>query len=57
MVQPEGTSPLERPRGRWKGNIKVDFKVIRWEGVDFFRIAQGRDKWMAIFNVVSTFRF
>ena len=25
-VQPEGKSPLRRPRHRWKENIKIDFK-------------------------------
>jgi len=56
-VQPEGKSPLRRPRHRWKDNIKMDFKEIVMGGMDCFRIAQGRDKWMALINVVSTFKF
>ena len=42
MVQPDGKSPLGRPRHRWKDNIKMYFKEIGREGVDSFRIAQGR---------------
>ena len=44
VVQPEGKIPLGRPRHRWKDNIKMDFKEICREGMDWFRIAQGRDK-------------
>jgi hypothetical protein len=27
----EGKRPLGRPKRRWVGNIKVDFKEIEWE--------------------------
>ena len=29
--KPEGKRPLGRPRHRWEGNIKMDFR--KWEGV------------------------
>jgi hypothetical protein len=29
--RPEGTRPLGRPRRRWEGNIKMNFK--KWDGV------------------------
>jgi hypothetical protein len=28
---PEGMIPLERPRSRWKDNIKINLKRIGWE--------------------------
>jgi hypothetical protein len=35
--KPERTRPLERSRRRLY-NIKMDLKVIKWEGVDFFQV-------------------
>jgi hypothetical protein len=31
----------------WEDN-KVDLKVIVWEGMEWFYLAQGRDKWWAV---------
>ena len=31
---PEETTPLGRPRLRWKDNIKRDIEEVGWEGVD-----------------------
>jgi hypothetical protein len=41
--QPEGKRPLGRARGRWLGNIKMDFREIGcdgvvWIGLLWFRI-------------------
>jgi hypothetical protein len=33
VKKPEGNRLLERPKCRWKENIKMDFEVIWWEGV------------------------
>jgi hypothetical protein len=30
--KPEGKSPLERPRRRWEGGIKMDLREIGWWG-------------------------
>jgi hypothetical protein len=38
--KPEGLRPLERPRHRWLGNIKMDF----------------RDQWRALVNTVMNLR-
>jgi hypothetical protein len=32
--KPEGKKPLERPRRRWKYNIRMHLKGIKWENVD-----------------------
>jgi hypothetical protein len=42
--------PLGRPRGRWKDNIKMDFRKI---GI---RLAQDRVQWQAFVNMVKNFR-
>jgi hypothetical protein len=34
VVKPEGKRPLGRPRRRWVDNIKMDLRVIGWDGVD-----------------------
>jgi hypothetical protein len=31
---PEGKSPLGRPRRRWVDNIKMDLREIGWDGMD-----------------------
>jgi hypothetical protein len=31
----EGKRPLGRPRRRWVGNIKMDLREIRWDGMDW----------------------
>jgi hypothetical protein len=32
--KPGGKRPLGRPRRRWVGNIKMDLREIRWNGMD-----------------------
>jgi hypothetical protein len=40
--KPEGKRPLGRPRRRWVDCIKIDFREIGWEGVDWIDLAQDR---------------
>jgi hypothetical protein len=35
VAKPEGKRPLGRPRCRWVDNIKMDLRVIGWDGVDW----------------------
>ena len=48
----EGKRSLGRPRHRWEDNIKMDLQEVGCEGMDWIDVAQGRDKWRAIMNVV-----
>ena len=48
----EGKRPLGRPRRRWKNNIKMDIQEVGCEGMDWIDLAQDRDRWRALGNVV-----
>jgi hypothetical protein len=50
--KPEGKGPLRRPRRRWVDNIRMDLGEMGWGGVDWFGLAQNRDKWRALVNAV-----
>jgi hypothetical protein len=54
--KPEGKRPLGRPRRRWVDNIKMDLLEIGWGGLDWIGLAQDRDKWRALVNVVMNLR-
>jgi hypothetical protein len=41
---------LGSPRRKWKDNIKIDVKEIRWEGVEWIELAQDRNRWWAVVN-------
>jgi hypothetical protein len=50
--KPEGKRPLGRPRCRWVDNIKIDLREIGWYGMDWISLAQDRDQWRALVNIV-----
>jgi hypothetical protein len=55
--KPEDKIPLGRPRRRWKDNTRLDLSEIGWEeGVDWIHLAQDRDQWRALVNMVMIFR-
>jgi hypothetical protein len=54
--RPEERRPLERPRRRWEGNIKMDFREIGFWDVDWIHLAQGRDTWRTLVNTVMNLR-
>jgi hypothetical protein len=41
--KPEGKRPLGRPKHMWMDNIKIDLREIRWDGMEWIDLAQGRD--------------
>jgi hypothetical protein len=51
-----GSRPTGRPRRRRDDNIKVDFKEIRWEGVDWIHLAEGRDHLHVVVNNLMNHR-
>jgi hypothetical protein len=44
MGKPNGKRPLGGPRCKWEDNIKMDFRDIRWGGMDRIYLAQDRDQ-------------
>jgi hypothetical protein len=48
----EGKRPLGRPRHRWVDNIKMELREIGWVGMDWIDLAQDRDQWRALVNLV-----
>jgi hypothetical protein len=52
----EGKIPLERPRYRWKDNIKIDLREIGWGGMDWIDLAQDRGRWRPVVNTVMHLR-
>jgi len=54
--KPEGKRPLGRPRCRWKDNIKVGYQLVECGGMDWMELAQDRDSWRAVVNVVVNLR-
>jgi hypothetical protein len=47
---------LGRPRRMWVHNIKIDLKEIGWDDMDRIVLAQDRDKWRALVNMIMNFR-
>jgi hypothetical protein len=52
MGKPEGKRPPERPRCRWEGVIRMDFRQIGWVSVKWIQLAQDRDRWLALVDMV-----
>jgi hypothetical protein len=55
-IKLERRRPLGRPKCRWADNVKRDLGEIGWSGVGWNGLAQDRDKWRAIVNVVMNCR-
>jgi hypothetical protein len=55
--KPEGKRPLGRPRSSWENNIKMDLQEVQCGGMDWIKLAQDRDKWWALVNVVLNLQF
>ena len=54
--KPEGNRPCGRPRRKWEDNIKMDLQEMGCEGVDWFALAQDRDRWRALLNAIMNLR-
>jgi hypothetical protein len=53
---PGGKRPLGIPRRRWEDNIRMDLREIGWGGMDWIDLAQDRDQWKALVNMVTNLR-
>jgi hypothetical protein len=56
VEKPEGKRPQGRPRCGWVDNIKMELREIGWDGMDWIDLAQDRDQWRALVNMVTNFR-
>jgi hypothetical protein len=54
--KPEGRRPLGRSRRRWVDNIKMFFRAIGCDGIDWIDLAQDKDQWRALVNTVMNLR-
>jgi hypothetical protein len=54
--RPEGRRPFGRPRRSWEYNIKMDIGEAGWGGMNWIELAQDRDRWRAVVNVVMNFQ-
>jgi hypothetical protein len=48
----EGKKALVRPWRRWQGNLKMDFKEIGCENVNYNHLVQDSIKWRALVNTL-----
>jgi hypothetical protein len=54
--RPEGRRPLGKPWRRWEDNTKMDLREVEWEGMDWIELAEDRNTWQALLNVVMNLR-
>jgi len=54
--KPEGKKQLGRPKHRWVDNIKIDLQEVVCRDMDWFDVAQDRDKWRALVNAAMNLR-
>jgi hypothetical protein len=54
--RPVWRRPLGRPRRRLEDDIKMDFREIGFEDVDWIHLAQDRDTWRALVDTVMSLR-
>jgi hypothetical protein len=52
VEKPKGKIPLKRPNSRWE-IIRMALKEIGWEDVDWIHLAQDRDQWRVLVNMVT----
>jgi hypothetical protein len=50
--RPEGKRPLGRPSHKWEDGIRMDLREIGWMGANWIQLAQDRNKWQTLVNMV-----
>jgi hypothetical protein len=53
---PEGKAPLGSRRLRWVDNIRMDLGEVGWGDVGWIGLAQDRNRWRALVNLVLNLR-
>jgi hypothetical protein len=48
----EGRGTPKRPTYRWEDNIKIVIREVGWGGMDWIDLAQGRDRWRALVDMI-----
>ena len=56
VVKPKGRRPLGRPRRRWVDNIRMDLQEVGCGYMDWFGLAQVRDRWRTLVSAVMNLR-
>ena len=51
----QGKEAIGEPRRRWEDNIKMDLQEVGG-GADWMELAQDRDRWRALVNMVMNLR-
>jgi len=50
-----GKPERTRPRHRWEDNMKMDLQEVEYGCMDWFELAQDRDKWQELVNAEMNF--
>jgi hypothetical protein len=54
--KPEGKRPLRRSSRRWEDDIKMALQEVGCGGMAWIELAQDRDRWRALVNLVMNLR-
>ena len=54
--KPEEKRQLGRTKRRWEDNIQMDLQEVGCGCMDWIDLAQGKDRWRALVNVVMSLR-
>jgi len=49
---PKGKRPYRIPCSMWEDSIRMNLRELGWEGVNWMHLAQGRDQWRYLVNMV-----
>jgi hypothetical protein len=56
VKEPDGEKPVGENRCRWKDNIKVALKVVKFDGMDCIHVIELRHRLWVVYNIVVNFR-
>ena len=56
LGKPEGRRPMGRPRRRLVDNIRMDIQEVGCGYIDWFGLAQDRDRWRTLVSAIMNLR-